>query len=70
MMDSGTNASMKAEPRLAELRPKLQTAFEFAQKQVGKLIASHPDYFPLYTEQGKWEHGGDAWTNCLSPREP
>jgi len=54
---------MKAEPRLAELRPKLQTAFDFAQEQVAALITAYPDYFPLYTEQGKWKHGGEAWTN-------
>ena len=23
----------------------------------------HPDHFPLYTEGGKWLHGGEAWTN-------
>lgn len=54
---------MKAEPKLSHLRPKMQTAFEFAQEQVNALITAHPDYFPLYTEGGKWVHGGEAWTN-------
>ena len=31
--------------------------------QVRALISSHPDYFPLYTEDGKWQHGREAWTN-------
>ena len=22
-----------------------------------------PDYFPLYTDQGRWKHGKEAWTN-------
>jgi unsaturated chondroitin disaccharide hydrolase len=52
-----------AETRLTNLRPKLQIAFDFAQNQVSNLIKAHPDYFPLYTEQGKWKHGGETWTN-------
>ena len=54
---------MMAEPKLTDLRPKLQTALDFAQDQVSHLITAHPDYFPLYTEQGKWKHTGEAWTN-------
>jgi unsaturated chondroitin disaccharide hydrolase len=54
---------MKAEPKLEALRPKLQTAFDFAQDQVRNLIETHPDYFPMYTEAGKWKHQGEAWTN-------
>lgn len=51
------------EPSLQTLRPKLETAFEFAQAQVKALIANHPGYFPMYTVAGKWKHGGEAWTN-------
>lgn len=40
-----------------------QRAFDFAQRQVRNLIADRPDYFPLYTEGGKWRHGKEAWTN-------
>jgi unsaturated chondroitin disaccharide hydrolase len=54
---------MNAEPKLKALRPKLQTAFDFAQAQVAHLIETHPDYFPMYTEAGKWKHQGEAWTN-------
>ena len=54
---------MMTEPKLTDLRPKLQTALDFAQVQVSQLITAHPDYFPLYTEQGKWKHTGEAWTN-------
>lgn len=47
----------------AALQPKLNHAFNFAQDQVRQLIHRHPDYFPMYTKGGKWEHTGEAWTN-------
>src|SRR5438132_3606944 len=40
-----------------------QTAFNFAQKQVRDLITKHPDYFPLFTENGHWFHDSDNWIN-------
>jgi len=49
--------------KLAELRPKLTIALNFAQVQVRSFIEAHPDYFPIYTEGGKWVHSGEAWTN-------
>ena len=45
------------------LQPRLETAFDFAQNQVRQLIQRYPDYFPVYTEGGKWRHEGEAWTN-------
>lgn len=54
---------MIKEPNQKELRPKLQNAFDFAQAQVRALISQHPDYFPIYTQEGKWKHVGEAWTN-------
>ena len=51
------------ENKVSELRPQFQTAFSFAQKQVKNLVDSYPDYFPMYTEGGKWAHSGEAWTN-------
>lgn len=54
---------MIAEPKLSVLRPKLKRAVDFAQVQVKALIDNHPDYFPMYTQNGKWRHGGEAWTN-------
>ena len=49
--------------KLASLRPKLQAAFDFAQVQVRHLIEAAPDFFPVYTEKGRWKHEGEAWTN-------
>ena len=53
---------MKA-PDMKDLRPKLENAFSFAQRQVRSLIESHPDFFPMYTVDGKWKHEGESWTN-------
>jgi len=49
--------------RIAQLRPKLSSAFEFSQKQVRNLVETYPDFFPMYTEGGRWRHEGEAWTN-------
>jgi unsaturated chondroitin disaccharide hydrolase len=38
-------------------------AFEFAQQQVRNLIDNHPDFYPMYTQGGKWKHEGPAWTH-------
>ena len=54
---------MILEPKLDELRPKLQKAFDFAQLQVENLVRAHPDEFPIYTLQGKWQTEAEAWTN-------
>ncbi len=37
--------------------------FAFAQKQVRKLIEKQPQFYPLYTQDGKWVHEGPAWTH-------
>ncbi|HSB27000.1 MAG TPA: hypothetical protein VLE19_04050 [Pyrinomonadaceae bacterium] len=37
-------------------------AFEFAQDQVRELVRRDPDFYPLYTENGKWHHSKPAWT--------
>ena len=42
---------------------KIHKVFELAQKQLKHLIETYPDFFPMYTMQGKWQHEGEAWTN-------
>ncbi len=44
-------------------KPTLEGAFEFAQKQVRALIDRDPNFFPMYTLQGRWRHEGEAWTH-------
>jgi len=46
-----------------KLLAQLQNALDFAQSQVKSLIEMHPDLYPLYTAEGRWAHGGEAWTN-------
>ena len=42
---------------------RIREALEFAGQQLRHLISVHPDYFPMYTDNGKWKHAGEAWTN-------
>jgi unsaturated chondroitin disaccharide hydrolase len=44
-------------------RALFEESFAFAQKQVSALIEKHPDYYPMYTQNGKWKHEGPAWTH-------
>ncbi len=45
------------------LMEKCHTAMDFAGRQVRALSEAHPDFFPMYTQGGKWRHEGEAWTN-------
>jgi len=38
-------------------------ALKFAEKQVAATSQQHPDYFPIYTEGGKWRHDKELWTD-------
>lgn len=38
-------------------------ALEFAERQVAGLVRRHPDYFPIYTVEGRWRHDGELWTD-------
>jgi unsaturated chondroitin disaccharide hydrolase len=44
-------------------RDLFETAMQFAQKQVRGVIDKYPDFYPMYTEGGKWQHEGAAWTH-------
>lgn len=48
---------------IGELRPKLDHAFECALAKVRAAVERYPDYFPMYTTQGKWHHKGELWTD-------
>jgi unsaturated chondroitin disaccharide hydrolase len=45
------------------LESQAERALEFAQQQVRCLVENHPDYFPVYTEGGRWHHESEVWTN-------
>ncbi len=44
------------------LQERAEEGLGFAAKQLRTLITNHPDFFPLYTENGEWKHGKEAWT--------
>jgi unsaturated chondroitin disaccharide hydrolase len=55
-----------AEPRAidsSELIPRLDRAIGTAAEKVRALVESHPDYFPIYTQDGRWRHEGELWTD-------
>ena len=45
------------------LKNQAEAAIAVYDNKVRRLISNHPDYFPLYTERGKWKHGKESWTN-------
>ena len=51
---------IQAHPGLAG---KIDRAFDFATAQLRRLIETHPDFFPMYTQAGRWKHSSEAWTN-------
>ena len=48
---------------MSQLLDKCQQTMDFAAVQLERLITTYPDYFPMYTVNGKWKHEGDVWTN-------
>jgi unsaturated chondroitin disaccharide hydrolase len=48
---------------MTSLMRKCERTFEFAARQLRALIETTPDQFPMYTLNGRWVHGGEAWTN-------
>src|SRR5262249_27578756 len=41
---------------------RFDEAFGFAQAQVRALVERDPDFYPLYTDGGRWRHEKPAWT--------
>lgn len=44
------------------LKQQVTDALAFAQQQVRRLIETHPGFYPLYTDRGRWKHDKPAWT--------
>ncbi len=38
-------------------------SFSFAQRQVRRLMEQHPQFYPIYTQNGVWKHEGPVWTH-------
>lgn len=56
-------AEIQAPYDLAALRPRLHKVMDFAADQLAKLTTNHPDFFPIYTRNGRWKHDGSLWTD-------
>jgi len=41
----------------------LEGALAFAGEQVRRLIEKDPDFYPMYTRNGRWKHEGATWTD-------
>ena len=55
-----------SEPRIFDretLTRRLERGFEFAAGQVRSTIERDPDFFPIYTRNGRWRHDGPGWTD-------
>ena len=66
MRRAGPGRCSLAEPRAIDvgaLKPRLERAFDFAAGQVRATIERYPDFFPIYTEDGRWQHRGELWTD-------
>jgi len=44
-------------------KDRAEAALAFAGSQLHRLVTEQPDYFPLFTENGKWKHESEVWTN-------
>jgi len=44
-------------------RKLLEEALEFARRQVRGIIEGYPDFYPMYTQEGRWKHDLPAWTH-------
>ena len=44
-------------------RRRFERAVGFARKQLRTLIDRYPDFYPMYTMEGRWMHSGEAWTH-------
>ncbi len=40
-----------------------ENALDVAARQIEALTARHPNFYPMYTRQGRWKHEGEAWTH-------
>ncbi len=46
-----------------EQRARYERALDFSIEQVLATIERTPDYFPIYTDAGRWHHDGELWTD-------
>jgi unsaturated chondroitin disaccharide hydrolase len=42
---------------------EFRAALDFAATQCRRLISAYPDYYPMYTVDGRWHREGERWTH-------
>ncbi|HVX66433.1 MAG TPA: hypothetical protein VHA11_07520 [Bryobacteraceae bacterium] len=47
----------------SDSRSLFERALRFGEAQVRRLVESHPDFYPMYTNAGRWKHDLPAWTH-------
>ena len=47
----------------SSLTGQFENAFLFAGRQLRALIEREPDFYPMYTASGRWNHAGEPWTH-------
>ncbi len=50
-------------PSREALVPQLRGALDFAAGQARRVLATYPDYAPMYTVGGRWNREGERWTH-------
>jgi unsaturated chondroitin disaccharide hydrolase len=51
------------DPVTTHRHQQYSAALDFAGRQVAALVDRAPDFFPVYTADGKWAHAGERWTD-------
>ena len=41
----------------------LEATMSTVRHQVRSLVEKYPDFYPMYTKDGKWKHDGELWTH-------
>jgi unsaturated chondroitin disaccharide hydrolase len=49
--------------RTADERDLFANTLTFAKQQIRALVERHPDFYPMYTREGRWKHEGESWTH-------
>ncbi len=44
-------------------RSLLNQTMATVRQQIRTLVEEYPDFYPMYTQNGRWKHSGEAWTH-------
>ena len=64
---SGNNFALEVPQDLQDIA---RVAIGVVDSKVRHLATNDPDFFPMFTEMGRWRHGKEAWTNWCDGSNP